>query len=387
MKIYNKINSKPIKILHVLNSLGFGGAENWLKHMLSQVDRRKYQIDVMINEEKEGHAEEIKKLGGNIIRCSFSKNIWKYGNNFKKILKYNGPYSIVHSHLASMGFHLFWAYEMGIPVRIGHNHTNDVIELHYSNFIRKFGVWLSKFLVKRYATAGIAVSRSAINFFGTNWKSDPRWKILYLGINLDQFQKKINKEKVLYDFGIPESSMVIGHVGRFTFEKNHDFLLDIFAELMKMEPNAWLLLIGDGFLRTEIEIKAKNLNIADKVIFAGNRGDVPQIMQDAMDIFVMPSRYEGLPLTLMETQAAGLPSVISDIITDEADIIKSLITRISLKESAEFWAKEILNIVRKPKKISKEECLKIMKESPFNIQNSCKSLFKLYNMLLSNKKI
>ena len=374
-------NNNNIRILHVFHSLGFGGAEKWLVHMLRHVDQQKYQIDIMIHEEREGYAEEIKTLGAKIIVCPYSINPWIYGKNFKSILRQHGPYDIVQSHLATAGFHALWAHQQGVPIRLVQKHTDEKLELRQSNSVKNIGVKVSNLLVSGYATAGVAVSRSAAQRFGRQWERDPRWQILYLGIDLAEFTKEIDRERLRQELGIPRDSLVVGHVGRFTQEKNHGFLLDIFAKTVGLKPCTVLLLVGDGPLRREIEIKAARLGIAEKVLFTGLRKDVPILMKGAMDVFLLPSLYEGLPLVLMETQAAGLNSIISNKITEEADIVKPLIKRLFLTDFPDVWAHNIIRTANEKREISQGQALRIMEQSPFNIETSCNKLFELYDKL------
>jgi glycosyltransferase involved in cell wall biosynthesis len=378
---------RKIRILHVLHSLGFGGAEKWFLHMLNHIDTRRYQIDVMIHEERDGYADEIKKLGANIITCQFSALPWVYGKAFRGILRRFGPYDIMQSHLATAGFHCLWAYQEGVPVRLVHKHTDEGLELLQARVLKRIGVRVSHFLISRYATAGIAVSRSAAQLFGRRWEEDSRWQLLYLGIDSIQFRENLNPGKLRQELGIPDDSVVIGHVGRFTKEKNHEFLLDIFAKVLELQPQAVLLLVGDGPLRPEVEAKAKGMGLAGTVLFAGLRKDVPALMRGVMDVLVLPSLYEGLPLALMETQTAGLPSIISSKVTAEADIIKPLITRLPLNDSPRTWAQTIIQAANAGRVIKAEQALSIMEQSPFNIENSCKKLLEIYDDLLSQEGV
>jgi glycosyltransferase involved in cell wall biosynthesis len=256
-----------------------------------------------------------------------------------------------------------------------------------ANFVKKIGVLASKYLITRYATAGLAVSNTAVKRFGAGWEKDPRWQIQYLGIDLSQFKTEFDCQELRRELGIPKNFLVIGHVGRFNQQKNHSFLLDIFAKTLELEPETILLLVGDGTLRQEIEAKAKHLGLAEKVMFLGTRRDVPLLMKGAMDVFVMPSLFEGLPLVLMETQAAGLPSIVSSTITEEADVIKPLIERLSIQDAPDVWATRILQLRNNKKETNGKQALRIMEQSPFNIETACKKLFELYEILLSQKKI
>ena len=167
--------------------------------------------------------------------------------------------------------------------------------------------------------------------------------------------------------------LVIGHVGRFDAAKNQSFLLDVFSEIVKREPNAKLLLVGDGPLRKQIETKVAALGLSDRVIFTGVRSDVADLMQ-AMDILVFPSKNEGLPVTLVEAQAAGLPCVISDSIPKDAVITKNLVTTLSLQDSPEKWAEHVLSRKQEARSDHSEE----VKAAGFDIRETAKWLEEFY---------
>ena len=370
-----------MKILHILHSLGIGGAESWLRHLLRYRNREKYQIDVMIHEERLGYSEEIRNLGGDIFLCPYSSNPLIYGKNFKNVLRREGPFDIVHSHMGMGGFHAWWAKQAGVPVRIVHNHTDDR-ELKNAGLQKKIGVIISKQLMFRYASAGIAVSQIASQRFGQNFASDDRWQILYCGIDLTRYEIQGKSQQLRPDLGIPMDSIVVGHVGRFNQQKNHVFLLDIFEKILQLEPNSILLLIGDGELRAEIENKAKTLGLAKNIIFTGVRKDVEKIMTGVMDVFLLPSLYEGLPLVLLEAQAAGLQCIISETVSEETDVIKPAIIRISLNKAPAYWAKLVIETIKTKGGLTQEESFKIMEKSKFNIKASSARIFELYDKLM-----
>ena len=143
------------------------------------------------------------------------------------------------------------------------------------------------------------------------------------------------------ELGIGQSQLVVGHIGRYTKEKNHEFILKIFSELKKMDSNARLLMIGDGPLHTQIRQTAEQLGLSSDVIFTGVRSDVERLVQ-AMDVFVLPSLYEGLPVTMVEAQAAGLPCIISDKVPPECILTEGLVDVMPLSASPGAWAEKIL---------------------------------------------
>ena len=375
-------NTKSIRILQILHSLKVGGAENWLRYLFRYIDTGKYKIDILVHDNRNNITKEFIEKGARIIYCPFDKYPWIYARNLTRYLNQYGPYDVIHSHLSSAGLHLFLAAHVGIPIRIAHCHTNDALELKHGKTIRHVKLKAMQFLTKRYATAGFAVSQQAMNRYGTDWSSDRRWKVFYCGIDLVPFHEETNLKSIRNELGIPRDAFVVGHVGRFDYLKNHSFMLEITNKLLEINPNSRLLLIGNGPLYTEVIERAKQLGISEYVIFAGMRGDVPRLMKGAMDVFVLPSLSEGLPLVLMETQAAGLPAVITDSITEEVDIIKPLINRLSLGDSPDKWCKALISAYQDKEFADNKDPLNTMKKSKFNIKKSSELLMSMYENFL-----
>jgi glycosyltransferase involved in cell wall biosynthesis len=370
----------PIRILHVVGAMNRGGAETWLMHVLRNIDRQIFQIDFLVSTtESCAYDEEIRSLGSRIIPCTKPSQLWNYARKFKQILREYGPYDVIHSHVHYFnGYILRLADRAGVPIRISHSHLDSTPLEAKSGRLRRLYLNLMKSWIDRHASVGLGCSELAnADLFGENWKNDPRWQIYYCSIDLTPFEQAIDPAIVRAELGIPEQAVVIGHVGRFQEQKNHNFLVDIFAEVLNREPQAYLLLIGAGPLRPKIEQQVVQRGLQDRTIFAGSRSDVPRLMLGAMDIFVLPSLCEGLPLVGIETQAAGLPAILSEAITTEICIIKSLVTQLSLSQSAAIWAEEILRSCNQPA-IDQIEALKTIQQSPFNIQIGISKLIKIY---------
>lgn len=363
----------------MVGGMNRGGAETWLMHVLRKIDRKQFHMDFLVHTEKPcNYDDEIRALGSRVIPCLSPKKPWAYALNFRRILKEFGPYDVIHSHVHHYsGFILWLANLMGVPVRIAHSHNDTTLVDRSAGNFRRVYLHLTERMIQKHATVGLACSRQAASaLYGTDWESDLRWCILYCGIDLDPFRQSVNRIEVRKELNIPLDSFVVGHVGRFDKQKNHDFLIDIAYELAKEKPNMHLLLIGDGPLRPEIEKKVKSFGLVDKVIFAGVRSDVPRLMKGAMDVFVMPSFHEGLPVVGIEAQASGLPLVISDSITKEMDIVNGAIHRRSIHSSATDWANTIL----KANNISKNnlESYNMIKNTQFNIKESILALRYFY---------
>jgi glycosyltransferase involved in cell wall biosynthesis len=235
--------------------------------------------------------------------------------------------------------------------------------------------WLSN-----YATKGLACSRAAAAaMFGPDWADKDRCYVLSLGIDLAPFHAHCNFNAIRSGLSLPHNAFVIGHVGRFVEQKNHLFLMQIALEVLKRENHCYFLLIGDGPLRPNIERLVAQNGLADNIIFAGVRTDVPFLMRGAMDMFLFPSLFEGLGLVLVEAQAAGLPCVISDVVPDEAEVVRPLVRRLSLEQPASAWAEAIIDSRRSIKSISNERSLKTVEQSQFNIMYSVKTIEKFYD--------
>ncbi len=382
IKEQNQISTKqrPIRILHVVGGMNRGGIETWLMHVLRHIDRDRFQMDFLVHTDQPcPYDDEVRSLGSKIIPCLDPAKPWLYGRNFKQILREYGPYDIVHSHVHHFsGYVLRLAKQAGIVVRIAQSHNDTSSVQTKAGWKQRLYLSLTEWWVNRYATIGLGVSyKAAASLFGSAWSTDPRRQILYYGIDLNPFKSPIDSVAIRTELGLPADAFAIGHVGRFTEQKNHLFLLEIVAEIAKQEPRMHLLMIGDGSLRSEIEQKVIQLGLTDRIIFTGLRPDVPQLMVGAMDVFLLPSLHEGLPLVLLEAQAAGLPCIFSDVITEEVDIVNNLVRRISLSRSASAWAKEVL-AARGNSSVSKLDALQILEKSPFCIEMSVKNLKKIY---------
>jgi glycosyltransferase involved in cell wall biosynthesis len=367
-------------ILHVVGGMNQGGVETWLMHVLRHIDRESYQMDFLVQSEVSCvYDEEIRSLGSRIISCLGHKRPWVFARNFARALRENGPYDVVHSHVHHYsGFVLYLAFQYGIPLRIAHSHSDTRAHETQKGLLRQIYLQVMKALIHRYATYGIAASApAAVSLFGAGWQNDPRWKILYCGIDLTPFSTDTNRSRVRKELGIPADTPVIGHVGRFAEPKNHTFLLDVMDRVMQRNEKVHLLLVGDGPLRAKMEEKARSLGIAERVIFLGSRDDVPRLMKEGMDVFLFPSLYEGLGLVLVEAQAAGLPCVISDVIPREADLIPALVTRLNLEQSIEYWGNAVVGQLSTKKKYQ-EEAFQTVLKSPFSIEKSVENLMVVY---------
>ncbi|MCA1669356.1 MAG: glycosyltransferase [Thermomicrobia bacterium] len=372
---------KPIRILHVLGMMERGGAETWLMHLLRMINRDQYQMDFLVHiTEPQDYDDEIRALGSKVLYCPHTHQPQRYARDFLDILTEHGPYDVVHSHVHHFsGFVLRLAKHAGIPVRIAHSHLDASVFAADASLQRRMYLKLMRHWIGACATDGLAASRQAANdLFGPRWEADPRYRTLFCGVDLSPFGEAICPTGVRAAFHIPLDAFVIGHVGRFTDQKNHALLLEIAAEVVRCDPQVRFLLVGEGELRARIMERAAWMGLGEQIIFAGSRADVPRLMRGAMDVFVFPSRYEGLGLVLVEAQAAGLPCVFSDVVPCEADIVPPLVQRCALDAPASVWADALLAARATPPPITQPEALAIAQQTPFDVRASWQALERVY---------
>ena len=357
---------KPIRILHVVTYMGRGGLETMLMNYYRQIDRNEVQFDFLVHRDFEAdYDKEILKLGGKIYHLP-RLNPWdyRYLKKLDEFFQQHKEYKIVHSHLDCMaGIPLKYAKKNGIPVRIAHAHSKS----QDKDFKYPLKLWMKR-MIPRYATKLFACGEEAGEWMFGGLK----FNILNNAIDTKQYQYS-EKVRTAYreELGLGDS-LVIGHVGRFNPPKNHRFLIEIFDKLKQKNTNVKLLLVGDGDGRGKIEDLVKEKNLQEDIKFLGMRDDVYNILQ-AMDVFVFPSLYEGLPVTLIEAQSAGLPCIISDQVPLECKI-SDLIHVKSLQENESAWVDEIL----KQSDYKRTDTTPLVIQSGYDIRKNAEKLQKYY---------
>jgi glycosyltransferase involved in cell wall biosynthesis len=279
------------------------------------------------------------------------------------------------------GFVCWLGQQDGIPMRIAHSHNDTKPKEAGAGLRRKTYLRAMELLIRRCATHGLACSElAAEDLFGEKWADVERWQLLYYGIDLIPFEERISKADVRQEFGFPHSAIILGHVGRFAEQKNHAFLIDIIAAAVNNEPRCRALLVGDGPLRPAIQDKVHKLGLEKHIVFAGVRPDIPRLMKGAMDVFVFPSLHEGLPVTLIEAQAAGLPCITSTQVTRQAAIVEGSVQYTSLAKSPDFWARAAVMMDKSQPSSSPEDALTNIAKTPFTIDYSVQCLCKCYDI-------
>lgn len=330
------MKNDKIRILQCVGNLNRAGIETMIMNYYRNIDRNKFQFDFLCNKEKKGdYDEEIKSYEGKIFFTPCLNPIkWRQYQKFMNdFFSKHKEYKIIHCQNEQMAFPaLYAAKKNGVPIRIAHGHNTA------TRFDIKWPIkTLYRYLIRTVATDYIACSHAAGKYyFGKDVK------VLNNAIDTDKFKyNKELREKLRKELHL-EDKYVIGHVGRFEPQKNHIFLLRVFKEYLRKDKSAVLLLIGNGSLERKIKEKVKNMGIENNVIFTGNIPNVNE-MYNVMDVFVLPSLHEGLPVVGIEAQSSGLPCIFSDRITDEV-LLNSNVYSIPLNNNYDEWCKKIAQL-------------------------------------------
>ena len=381
----SRTSDKRINVLVLITAMDRAGAETMMMNYLRHIDRDKIHMDFVVNREYESDYEkEIKELGSKVYHLSpiYPNTVRKYKKEFKKFLKEHPNYDVIHSNLEERSaYPLAIAKKAGIDLRIVHAHSN----LKHVDIKYLFRLYLRKKLRGKYTHSFACSTGTAKWLFG----DDKRTIIVRNAIDTDEFKYDENlRKKAREELGIDDETILIGHVGRFSYEKNHKYLLRTFAEVNKMKPKSKLVLIGGGKNKSELNLKKEiiktidDLNLKDKVIMLGVRDDMPYIMQ-AIDIFALPSLSEGFPLTLMEAQALGLKCIVSDQVPKECNVTGE-VKYLSVNTPPEEAAWELLLL--KDKKVDPVEMNRKVKAAGYDIKTNAMWLERVYSKAILNEQ-
>ena len=330
---------EPIRVLHILQRMEAGGTQALLMNIYRKIDRTKVQFDfLVVYKEKQFYDDEIEKMGGHVYKLSFREdlNLPKFQKDLAVFFVQHHEYKIVHCHAYTIGyFCLKAAKKAGIPVRIAHSHNNETV--HDIKYLPK--LFMQRMFTKN-ATDLFACSEEA----GKYLFKDKPFQVLKNAIDSQNFIADVDtRNAIRKELGLKDK-FVVGHVGRLHPQKNHDFLIDVFAEIKKKKSDAELILVGTGPLEEKVKSKVAEKGLSDCVHFLGNRKDMNRIYQ-AMDVFVFPSLFEGLGIVAIEAQAAGVPIVCSEGLPPETDITP-IYRKLLLSDGEEKWANTALEMAQ-----------------------------------------
>lgn len=361
-----------IKVLQVFNKLNQGGIEHVVINLMKNMDSSKVEFHfAMMSGEKGSLDDLVLRMGGHIhYFSSGKKNLSNINKNLRNIIETYGPFRVVHSHVYFFsGYILYVASKMGVPIKIAHAH--DVYKGEKENLPRKAYEFYMRKLINKYATYKFGVSKPSVDHvFGTYGTSNTF--IVKNGIDLNKYIINYKtREKYRSKLHVQKGETLLCNIGRFEDQKDHAYLIEVFSYILKNDPNYKLVLIGNGSLKHRIKEKARNLAIDNKIIFLENRNDINDLLM-ASDMFVMPSKYEGLPLSLIEAQASGITCIISDNITSEVKISPNVFSL--SKDSYSHWG----DFIMKHSKDWRLDNIKRLDDAGYNEQKIAKFVEEKY---------
>lgn len=364
-----------MRVIHFLSDLDGGGVEKLLYDYCSSMKDEIY-FDFVVNSTKEGMLEQpLRNLGFSVFRiCQVRQSLIRNIKDIYIILK-NKNYDIIQVHSGYKAIiPLFISYMLGINIRIAHSHQANVPEKIYTKILRKT---ITPF-TKLFATHLFACGKDA-SIWMWGKRAEDLGKVYIMKNAVDTYKYRFSNKvrKFIREELKLEDKFIIGNVARMSYQKNHEFLISVFLEIRNKIDNAVLVLIGRGELEEEIKKKVFDLGLLDSIIFLGIRDDIPRLL-NAIDLFLLPSWFEGLPLSLVEVQSNGLQSIVSDNITREieiTDIIKYM------KLEKDLWMKEIVDIEEID--YEREIYSDIVKNNGYDIELASLKLIQKYKEILN----
>lgn len=369
--------NRPMVVLHVVGRLDIGGAESRIMDLYRNIDREKVQFHFMQHtKDRCAFEEEVERLGGKVYHVPrFNvKNYFSYKKAWEEFFKSHPEIKVVQGHMTSTAaIYLPIAKKAGVEVTIAHARSAGVdpgMKGKITRFLRRNLYEKCDYRFTCSEMAGEAV-------FGDQNQILRKATFISNAIDVDKFKfDEETREQIRYELGI-KNKFVIGHVGRFAHMKNHKYMLQILKQCIEIEkekklPETVLMFLGDGELKEEMMEQAAAMGISSRVLFMGNKRDVYRYYQ-AMDYFLLPSLYEGLPGTAVEAQASGLPGIMSDTVTREA-VVTDLLQVRSIKEEPRLWAEEIMKSNKKDRIIYAQK----VKDASFDVKEQAKRMQEFY---------
>lgn len=370
--------SVPIRVLHWIWHLGGGGVETWFLQLLDHLDPDEFEIDVMVGRAGGVREEEARRRGCRVFECAYNRPV-SLLKRLRAIMRDYGPYDVLHSHVGSLSWlACVAAYCEGVKVRIVHSRGASEDFPQPRHALSRAYVGATQFVMRQCATHLLAISSDAAEgLYGRAIKNNPKYRSIVTAIDLETFGRQVTPSEIKAELCIPPEAPIVAHVARFTEYKNHDFLVEIAEHLVDFVPEVRFLLIGDGPRKPEIEEQVRARGLQDHFIFTGFRLDIPRLLE-AANLFVFPSRWEGLGRVVVEAQAAGVPCLISNGVPPEATVVEELVTRICLSAGPEAWARAARELLSERPALAPEEALRRVRASEFNIEVSALAIADIY---------
>lgn len=371
-----------MRILYFVDRLLRGGIQTLLLNLISQMKKEQdVFVDLLVFDDNQHYELEdtFKNMNISVYKVTWPtlKGFIRCCHELDAFFRVHNKYDIVHAHTSSKAvLPLYYAKKHGMNIRIAHSHNTD---FQTKNVLLKMIGSFLKVPLRSLTTHYFACSEVAgIWLFGKRLVDEGKVCILKNGIIVDDYvYNSVKRDEIRQKFSISNNEVIIGNVGRFSNQKNHSFLVDIFYSYHALNKNSKLILVGSGELMDNIKSKVERMSLSDSVIFAGFHANVQDFYQ-VFDVFLMPSLYEGLPFVGIEAQASGLPCFFSDTITQELKIIDS-VYYLSVNDKPEMWAAKIDSCLRTFERVDTKNSIT---KAGYNIENETKKLLTYYKSII-----
>ena len=369
-------NKQPIRVLEVFGRMNRGGAESMIMNLYRKMDKSRVQLDFMVHTEKHCQFDdEIEQMGGLIYHVPRFRvyNFFSYRRAWRRFFQMHPEYRVVHGHMgATAAIYLHEANRVGC-FTIAHSHSADNPRLTLYDLLYAIFSWPTRYVAKQLFGCS---TEAGVNRYGRKAAASLKYRNFPNAIDLKRFEYRISeREKYRKELGIGSNQLAIIHVGRVTSPKNPAMIFRVFKELVKMDPKAKCYWVGTGELEDKYKRMIEEEHLEDRICMTGVRSDIPGLLM-AADCFLFPSLWEGLPVSVIEAQATGIPCVISDAISREV-AVSDLVEWHSLSESPELWADRCLTLARKSLQ-HRQSCTEVIRKAGYDIEDSVRWLTDFY---------
>jgi len=375
------LENEPLRVLHVVGGMDRDGAQTMVMNLYRKIDRTKIQFDFLCMKPGEHHYDqEIRALGGRILHINPPKKVGaiRHVCEIISVIRKHGPFVAVHAHtLFHSGIVAFAAFLAGVGKRICHSHSTN--NERANTLFRKIYFRIMEITINLFATDMLACGHNAGAYlFGKRALKSGKVVVFPNAIDLKKYEVLTNDDilRLRRSFGLSEDTIIVGHVGRFTEPKNHKFFIPLMEYVKVNSLNMCLILVGDGELKDSIQKLVDEKGLNKYIKFLGVRQDIPELM-NMFDVFVMPSLYEGLPVTLVEAQAAGTPCVVSDNVTREVDMGLNLVEFVPLDSPVETWIEKIIEKAGK-KCRNLDKIREVYRKRKYDVDETVKDIMEIY---------
>jgi glycosyltransferase involved in cell wall biosynthesis len=363
------------------------GIETWLMSLLRRLDLGEVRFDFCVNTlQEQDYDAEIASRGAALHTIASHRHSPGYFSELTRILLRKGPFDVVHCHeQLRSGSILVCAHRAGVPVRVAHSHNDTSRQDSPKNLPRWLFSVAMKRLIASHMTMGFSCSsKAAPSLFGSNWRRIARHRLLPYGFDFNHCPAPPARRELREHLGIPAGRLVIGHVGRLEIQKNHDLIIAVADQLVRSGQDVHVLLLGEGSRKAELLDHIRQRGIESRFTFAGNRGDVEALLRGAMDCFLFPSFHEGLPLALIEAQAAGLPTIFSSTVTEEVNLFPRTNQILSLDRPLGEWCDAVMEALRQGISPDVQARAESLRAGPMSIESNLHTLLACYRQGLEH---